>query len=204
VRLAEQEAPGLETVENARERRAPVGEGLVQRGDRTGAGLVQLGEHVGLALRDAEVGRRTELQYVDTLSFGVDDRYVFGSLDQKTFALVFRLDLCIKPNLTLQYYGSCCVGSTGRDRCCTSSGPRPARTARSSPRSSFRGVAWGRSSTHQPTTSSWSSSASGSRCSQRAPELRESWTARPCASAAWLSNAGSLPAWRHLSRERLG
>ena len=30
---------------------------------------------------------------------------------QKTFSLVFRLDFCIKPNLTLQYYGSPFVSS---------------------------------------------------------------------------------------------
>lgn len=48
----------------------------------------------------------TDMQYVDTPSVDGEDRYVFGHLDQRTFALTFRLDYCLSPNLTLQYYGS--------------------------------------------------------------------------------------------------
>ena len=47
------------------------------------------------------------------LSFGNDDRYLFASIDQKTVSFTFRLDLCLTPNLTVQYYGSPFV-STGR------------------------------------------------------------------------------------------
>lgn len=48
----------------------------------------------------------TEMQYVTTESLGAEERYIFGSLDQKTVSFTFRLDYCIKPNLTIQYYGS--------------------------------------------------------------------------------------------------
>ena len=48
----------------------------------------------------------TEMQYVTTESFGGEDRYIFGSLDQETVSFTFRLDYCITPNLTIQYYGS--------------------------------------------------------------------------------------------------
>jgi hypothetical protein len=68
---------------------------------------------LSVALNPVVATNRVELQYVDTPSFGTDDRYVFGSLDQKTLSLVLRLDLCLTPNLTLQYYGSPFV-STGR------------------------------------------------------------------------------------------
>jgi hypothetical protein len=48
----------------------------------------------------------TEMQYITTASFGEEDRYLFGSLDQKTVAVTFRFDYCIAPNLTVQYYGA--------------------------------------------------------------------------------------------------
>ena len=49
---------------------------------------------------------RDSMQYLATSSMGGDARYLFGSLDQKTFTLTFRVDYCLSPNLTLQYYGS--------------------------------------------------------------------------------------------------
>lgn len=53
------------------------------------------------------------LQYVGTSTADAGDRYVFGRLDQRTFSLTFRLDLCLTPDLTVQYYGSPFV-SAGR------------------------------------------------------------------------------------------
>jgi len=47
-----------------------------------------------------------EMQYVETSDFGSDDRYLFGSLDQETMWLTFRMDYSITPNLTVQYYGA--------------------------------------------------------------------------------------------------
>ena len=47
-----------------------------------------------------------ELQYVTTSTFGNTTRYINGSLDQDTFNLSIRLNYTIKPNLTIQYYGS--------------------------------------------------------------------------------------------------
>lgn len=46
------------------------------------------------------------LQYVGTSGSAVGDRYVFGRLDQRTFSLTFRVDLCLTPALTVQYYGA--------------------------------------------------------------------------------------------------
>ncbi len=54
-------------------------------------------------------------QYVGARAFGDQDRYLFGSLDQRTLSLVFRLDYCATPNLTLQYYGAPFI-SAGRYR----------------------------------------------------------------------------------------
>ncbi len=56
---------------------------------------------------------RPEMQYIGTESFGDEDRYLFGRLDQKTVSMTFRIDYCVRPNLTVQYYGSPFV-SAGR------------------------------------------------------------------------------------------
>ncbi|MBK7670153.1 MAG: hypothetical protein IPJ24_02010 [bacterium] len=53
------------------------------------------------------------LQYVETVDAGGSDRYVFGRLEQRTLSLTFRLDWCLTPALTIQYYGSPFV-SAGR------------------------------------------------------------------------------------------
>ena len=34
-----------------------------------------------------------------------EDRYIMGRIDQKTFGLVLRLNFCITPELSIQYYG---------------------------------------------------------------------------------------------------
>jgi hypothetical protein len=59
-----------------------------------------------LSFSTTYVRNKPEMQYVATESFAGDDRYLFGRLDQKTASFVFRIDYCITPNLTVQYYGS--------------------------------------------------------------------------------------------------
>lgn len=54
-----------------------------------------------------------EMQYVDTLANGDDDRFLFGTIDQETTFLNLRLDYSITPDLTVQFYASPFV-STGR------------------------------------------------------------------------------------------
>jgi len=45
------------------------------------------------------------LQYVTTMDFEPEDRYIFASIDQKTAGLSLRLNLSITPNLSIQYWG---------------------------------------------------------------------------------------------------
>lgn len=49
--------------------------------------------------------RNSKLQYIDNFQYQNDTRYVFGSIDQKTFSMAFRVNYSITPDLTLQYYG---------------------------------------------------------------------------------------------------
>ena len=44
-------------------------------------------------------------QYVDTVGSDADPRYILANIKQKTLALVLRLDYCLTPNLSVQYYG---------------------------------------------------------------------------------------------------
>jgi Domain of unknown function (DUF5916) len=46
------------------------------------------------------------LQYVATKYFVRDNRYILGSIDQKTLGLTFRVDLYLIPEFSIQYYGS--------------------------------------------------------------------------------------------------
>ncbi|MCU0285145.1 MAG: carbohydrate binding family 9 domain-containing protein [Acidobacteria bacterium] len=48
---------------------------------------------------------KRELQYVDTLSYNLDPRYIFAAIDQKTVALTFRFDITITPDLSIEFYG---------------------------------------------------------------------------------------------------
>ena len=46
-----------------------------------------------------------ELQYVTYRNFNNTDRYIFASIDRKTFNASFRVNLNLSPNLTFQYWG---------------------------------------------------------------------------------------------------
>ncbi len=46
------------------------------------------------------------LQYVTSLNYLSQKRYLFGTIDQKTLGLTFRIDLNISPEFSVQYYGS--------------------------------------------------------------------------------------------------
>lgn len=58
------------------------------------------------SLSPSVVWNDNETQYVTTADSDLGDRYVHGRIDQTTTALTFRMDWCLTPNLTIQYYGS--------------------------------------------------------------------------------------------------
>ena len=50
---------------------------------------------------------RDELQYVATRDFSLTGRrYILGTINQKTLSLIFRADLNLTPEFSIQYYGS--------------------------------------------------------------------------------------------------
>ncbi|MCP4200986.1 MAG: carbohydrate binding family 9 domain-containing protein [bacterium] len=61
---------------------------------------------IRLSLSPEYSRNRPELQYIDTVAFAEDERYIFGRLDQETLVLTTRLDYTITPNLTVQLYAA--------------------------------------------------------------------------------------------------
>ncbi|MCK5137480.1 MAG: carbohydrate binding family 9 domain-containing protein [Bacteroidales bacterium] len=55
--------------------------------------------------------RKSQLQYVTQQHFENEERYIFGSIDQKTLSVSLRLDLIITPELTLQFWGQPFIAS---------------------------------------------------------------------------------------------
>jgi len=47
-----------------------------------------------------------DLQYITTLDYQDDKRYILGAIDQTTFGLTFRMNLNLTPEFSIQYYGS--------------------------------------------------------------------------------------------------
>lgn len=47
-----------------------------------------------------------DLQYVSTVNYVADKRYILGRIDQNTLGITFRADINISPQFSIQYYGS--------------------------------------------------------------------------------------------------
>jgi hypothetical protein len=66
-----------------------------------------------LSLNPSYESNDDHLQYVQTSATGGEARYLFGRLGQETATLTFRIDLCLTPSLTIQYYGAPFVSAGG-------------------------------------------------------------------------------------------
>jgi len=55
--------------------------------------------------------RKSLLQYVDQQEPKGVERYIFGSIDQKTFSMSLRLDLILTPEMTIQFWGQPFIAS---------------------------------------------------------------------------------------------
>lgn len=54
---------------------------------------------------------KNELQYLETVDFNGEPRYIFAQIDQKTLSFTFRLNYTITPDLSIQYYGQPFISS---------------------------------------------------------------------------------------------
>jgi Domain of unknown function (DUF5916)/Carbohydrate family 9 binding domain-like len=55
--------------------------------------------------------RESQLQYVDQQEAGGTERYVFGSINQKTLSMSLRLDFILTPEMTIQFWGQPFIAS---------------------------------------------------------------------------------------------
>lgn len=53
----------------------------------------------------------SELQYVTTLQYNNNDRYIFASIDRETISASLRVNFNLNPELTLQYWGQPFIAS---------------------------------------------------------------------------------------------
>jgi hypothetical protein len=67
--------------------------------------------NIRISLEPSFSFRNSQLQYVDQFHFDQDDRYIFGSIVQRTVSMSLRLDLVITPELTIQYWGQPFIAS---------------------------------------------------------------------------------------------
>ena len=51
------------------------------------------------------------LQWIKSLDYQNENRYIFGKIDYNEFRFVFRLNVNLTPNFTIQYYGQPFVGA---------------------------------------------------------------------------------------------
>ncbi|NOU16256.1 MAG: hypothetical protein HOO91_01680 [Bacteroidales bacterium] len=54
---------------------------------------------------------KNELQYLETVDYKGDPRYIFAQINQKTLSLTFRLNYTLTPDLSIQYYGQPFISS---------------------------------------------------------------------------------------------
>ena len=59
-----------------------------------------------------EFGTRwSQMQYVDQQEPDGVERYIFGSIDQRTFSMSLRFDLILTPEMTIQFWGQPFIAS---------------------------------------------------------------------------------------------
>jgi len=67
--------------------------------------------NLSLSLDPEYSARQSQLQYMRYEQVESQDRYIFGSIDQKTWSMSIRLDLVLTPELTIQYWGQPFIAS---------------------------------------------------------------------------------------------
>ncbi|MCP5049373.1 MAG: hypothetical protein GY940_19540, partial [bacterium] len=82
------------------------GDDQAARRTRLGGGIqLQPTNALSFSLFPSFTWNKNQLQYVDTVDFGTEPRYILGKIDQKTLAVTIRMDLSLSTDLTIQFYG---------------------------------------------------------------------------------------------------
>ena len=60
---------------------------------------------LSLSLAPSFTASHSNLQYIEQTLNGTDDRYIFGTIDQRVLGVSFRVNLTLTPTFTIQYWG---------------------------------------------------------------------------------------------------
>lgn len=60
---------------------------------------------LSLSIEPSYTNGRRELQYVETLDYNGEDRYIMSTLNSEVFSADFRINFSITPDLSFQYWG---------------------------------------------------------------------------------------------------
>ncbi len=71
--------------------------------------------NLSLSMQPELMVQKNQLQYVDQQQPSSQDRYIFGSIDRKTFSMSVRIDLILTPELTIQFWGQPFIASGDYD-----------------------------------------------------------------------------------------
>ncbi|MBN2413196.1 carbohydrate binding family 9 domain-containing protein [candidate division KSB1 bacterium] len=72
---------------------------------------LRLGTRFNLSSNLSYTKNLNDMQYVTTESFGNENRYILGRIEQETVNFTFRMDICLTPDFSIQYYGSPYISS---------------------------------------------------------------------------------------------
>jgi hypothetical protein len=67
--------------------------------------------NLSIGLYPGYVTRRDQMQYVDQQEPAGSERYIFASIDRKTFMMSLRIDLVLTPEMTIQFWGQPFIAS---------------------------------------------------------------------------------------------
>ena len=67
--------------------------------------------NISLGLYPEFSTQQSQLQYVSYQDPDSEERYIFGSIDRKTFSMSVRIDLILSPELTIQFWGQPFIAS---------------------------------------------------------------------------------------------
>ena len=119
MRLPGTSSASLSVATNSRKKLSFEVDGFMHRGREQSSSMYGIDfdvsykpiSNISLSLYPEYSVQQSQLQYVSQQQPGGEDRYIYGSIDRKTFSMSLRLDLILTPELTIQFWGQPFIAS---------------------------------------------------------------------------------------------
>ena len=123
MKLPGTSSASLSVESNSRKKLSFEADGFMSKGREASSNLYGLDlevtykpiSNLSLSMQPEFTVQQSQLQYVDQRQPASQDRYIFGSIDRKTFNLSVRIDLILTPELTIQFWGQPFIASGAYD-----------------------------------------------------------------------------------------